>query len=291
MKIALHAGAHFTEENRLCKTILRNKPDLSRRRILVPGPSRYRTLLRDTLLALHTQDPGHDTRALLLEEILNDETGDRLILSHPGIFGTPQNCIRNGMLYHHAPLRMAQLEQVFEDDPLELFLAVRDPASFLPAVYAALPTDQAAAFMSDADPREIRWSETIYEIREAAPEVKITLWCFEDLPLIWAEVVRAICGLEPNRKIVGGFDLLGQIMSAEGMQRFRTYLKEHPTMSELQKRRVIEAFLERFAVDDALEEVVDAPGWSEDLIAELGEIYDRDMAVCREIPGVSFISP
>lgn len=52
MQIILHTGAHFTEEERLIKCLLRNQEEFSRRGIAVPGPGRYKKLLKDTLNAL-----------------------------------------------------------------------------------------------------------------------------------------------------------------------------------------------------------------------------------------------
>ncbi|WP_438955642.1 hypothetical protein [Cognatiyoonia sp.] len=48
----------------------------------------------------------------------------------------------------------------------------------------------------------------------------ITMWCNEDTPLIWSEIVRALAGIERAQRITGGFDLLATIMVPEGMKRF-----------------------------------------------------------------------
>jgi hypothetical protein len=100
-----------------------------------------------------------------------------------------------------------------------------------------------------------------------------------------------MAGLEDHEKIIGGFDLLSSIMSKEGMQRFRSYLDSHPEMSEFQKRRVIAVFLDKFALEDEIEEELDMPGWTEDLVEEMTEIYDQDVAVIQSIPGVRLVTP
>ncbi|MDX1780534.1 MAG: hypothetical protein R3256_04360, partial [Thalassovita sp.] len=92
-------------------------------------------------------------------------------------------------------------------------------------------------------------------------------------------------------KIIGGFDLLTEIMSKEGMKRFRGYLKEHPDMNEIQKRRVITAFLDKYVIEDEVEEEVDLPGWSEALVDEMTEIYDEDVLEISRLPGVHMIAP
>jgi hypothetical protein len=291
MQIVLHAGAHFTEEDRLVRCLLRNKEDFSKRGIAVPGPSKYRTILRDTLSAMQDNIPAADARDVLLDMILDEESADRMILSHMFLFGAPRACVRNGLIYEGAPQRMAQLSDLFPHDEIELFLALRNPATFLPALFGAAPQEDMNAFLRGADPYAIRWSDTIRAIRAAAPQITVTTWCFEDMPMLWAQIIREMAGLDHGAKIVGGFDLLSEIMSKEGMQRFRTYLKSHPTMTEMQKRRVIAAFLDKFALEDEIEEELNAPGWTDETIETMTDIYEEDMSDIARIPGVSFIAP
>jgi hypothetical protein len=65
----------------------------------------------------------------------------------------------------------------------------------------------------------------------------------------------------------------------------------HPDMSEIQKRRVIVAFLDKFALEDEIEEELDMPGWTDDLVQELTDLYDRDIETVRRIAGVTMIAP
>jgi hypothetical protein len=119
----------------------------------------------------------------------------------------------------------------------------------------------------------------------------VTVWCYEDAPLIWAEIIREMAGLNPGEKIKGGFALLSEIMTKEGMKRFRTYLHEKPEMAEVQKRRVMAAFLDKFAIDDMVEEELDLDGLTEELVDEMTERYEEDTYVIQQMPGVTLISP
>jgi hypothetical protein len=109
--------------------------------------------------------------------------------------------------------------------------------------------------------------------------------------MIWGEVLREMGGMVPNAELKGEFTLLEEIMSKVGMNRFKSYVETHPGMSESQKRRVIAAFLDKFALDDAVEEVLDLPGWTDELIDELTEIYDEDVYTIGRLPGVNLIAP
>ncbi|MEP3636376.1 MAG: hypothetical protein ABJN14_03850 [Paracoccaceae bacterium] len=291
MQIVLHAGAHDTEADRLFKTLLRNKNELAKRGISIPGPSRYRPILRDTLGAMADAPAAEDARDILLDAILDDEHADQVILCHPHIFGAERACLRNGELYALAPERMQLLTQLFKHDQITLFLAIRNPASFLPTIYNASPQTDMDSFLRGYNPFSIRWSDTLQSIREAAPRANLVVWCFEDMPLIWAQIIREMAGLDHGEKIIGEFDLLSQIMSPEGMKRFQAYLKKHPNMNEIQKHRVISAFLDKFALQDVIEEELEAPGWTDDLVEELTAIYDDDVSHCANIPGVQMILP
>lgn len=291
MQIVLHGGAFFTEEERILKTLLRNGDLFSQHGVFVPGPGRYRPLLRETMTALHDASPSPEARDILLDEIMDEQEADRLILSHVHIFGAPRACVRDGRFYDLAPRRIAQLTELFVGDEIELFMSLRDPAAFLPALLNASPQADMDELLRGTSPYDLKWSDTLTEIREAAPQVSITAWCFEDMPLLWAEIIREMAGLEPGSRITGGFDLLSQIMSREGMQRFRAYLKTHPDMSERQKRRVMAAFLDKFAIDDEIEEELEAPGWTDYVVEALGELYEEDMRRVAAIPGVNFLSP
>ena len=291
MQLVLHAGAHFTEEDRLLRCLLKNKQAFSDKGVAVPGPGKYRALLRDTLVAMIDAPPAPDARDVLLDVILDDEVADRVILHHVFLFGAPRASVRDGMMYCLAPERMAQFAALFPNDEVELFLAMRNPATFLPALFRQAPQDDMNTFLRGHDPLAVKWSDTMAAIRSAAPQVPITTWCFEDMPMIWAQIIRDMAGLEHGEKIIGGFDLLGDIMTDEGMKRFRTYLQSHPTMSEVQKRRVIAAFLDKFAIEDEIEEELAAPGWSEETIDRMTEIYEEAVLAVGRIPGVTLIAP
>lgn len=291
MQLVLHTGAHFTEEERLLKCLLRNKSEFAERGTAVPGPGRYRKLVRDTLNAMKDNDPALMARDVLLDAILDQEEAERLILSNAHFFGPPKLAIRDGLFYPKATAKLTRMARIFHTDETELFMAVRNPATFIPAILNRVPELELKDLLGYKDVQNVRWSEMIGRIRYEVPHVPITVWCNEDAPMIWGQILRDISGLEHHDQLNGAFDLLASIMSKDGMARFRSYLKTHSVMNEMQKRRVIAAFLEKFALEDAIEEELDLPGWTEELIDQLTDIYDEDVASMQAIPGVTLISP
>ncbi|MEP2642789.1 hypothetical protein [Roseobacter sp.] len=291
MQLVFHTGAHFTEQDRLMRCLLKNKEAFGQQGIAVPGPGKYRTLLNQTVDAMTVDAPASDAREILLDAILDEETAHRVILSNSRFLGAPRFAIDRGVIYPNAGQRVARLAHLFLADDIELFMAVKNPASFMPAVYQRSPKNGLAEFTDGVDPHRIYWSDTVTRILDAAPGVKITIWCSEDAPLIWSQVLREMGGVGPADDIEGSYDLLEDIMAKEGMTRFRAFLEKHPNMTELQKRRAIVAFLEAFAIPEEIEEELDMPGWTTDTVDALTEIYDDDIAAMERMPGVRVITP
>ncbi|MEX0281308.1 MAG: hypothetical protein AB3N13_08995 [Arenibacterium sp.] len=290
MRVIVHCGAHHTEEDRLLKCLLQNKEELAKRRISVPGPGRYRPLLKDAFIAMDAAEPAPGARDVLIDAILDEEECNRMILSNSHFFGSPRFALNDGQLYPLATRRLRQLKRLFDGDQIELFMAVCNPATFLPNLLSKASSLQQREIIEANAPRTLRWSELFQRVRHVVPDVSITVWCNEDSPMIWSDLIRNIAGFNPGEQVVGGFDLLRDIMSSEGMQRFRAYLSDHPNLTDAQKRRVIAAFLSKYALDEALEEELDLPGWTDALVDELTGLYEQDMVELQNIEGVRFIA-
>ena len=291
MQIAFHIGANCTDGERLIKSLLKNTDAFAEQGIKVPGPSKYRKLLRETIKSLQGQVPAPDTQDVLLDAIMDDERASRLVLSQSNFLTVPARLFEGGVFYATAPLKILSLRALFPKAEFEFHLGLRNPATLVPAIFAQVTGKSAEDFMSGVDPLSLRWSDVIRRLQQAAPDVPITVWCNEDTPLIWAQLIREISGVDPLTKISGGFDLLSAIMSEEGMKRFLSYLRSHPPQTEIQKRRIIAAFLDKYALEDEIEEEVDMPGWDEALVDRMTELYEEDIYGIERMPGVTFIAP
>lgn len=293
MQIVLHVGAHFTDEDRLLKSLSKNRDNLAARGISLPKPSSYRRQLRALLHSLG-QMPVTDQLRDDFFAGLNDpsaEDPDRIILSHNDFFCVPKMAVRENLLYPKAVDRLLDMCNLFHQDEIEVHFAIRNPATFLPALVAAKKGETLEGMTRGAVPTALRWAETIGRIRENVPAIGLTVWCNEDTPLIWEQILRELAGVEATVPLEGGTDLLAEIMSDEGMERFHAYVQAHDGMTEIQKRRVIAAFLDKFALEDELEEELDLPGWSEEYVDALTDIYDEDVYEISRMPGVNLITP
>lgn len=290
MQIVIHAGAHVTDEDRLIGCLLENADLLARQGTCVPEPDRYRILLRDTINAAAQDGASPGMRDALIGAIAPDPGTARLVLSNDSFFGTHKMAIKR-MFYPAARARLAALRQIFAHDRIELFMAIRNPATFMPALLEKTNFNSIEDIFRGYDPMSFLWSELFERTRAQVPEIAVTAWCNEDTPLIWGEVMREMAGLAPATRIAGEFALLAEIMTDTGMKRFRAYMDGHPGMSEVQKRRVISAFLDKFAREDAVEEEYDLEGWTVDMINQLTDIYEEDVLAIARLAGVTMIAP
>ncbi len=291
MQIVYHIGANCTDDDRLIKSLLKNAEPFSEQGIKVPGPGKYRRLIRETIQNLGGAMPGPDTREILIDAILDDEQANRLVMSNSAFICVPNRIFEGGEFYGLAGPKIAALAHLFDGDDVELFLGLRNPATFVPAVFNDSKQDNFEHFLNRTPLENILWSGVIERIRAAAPAANLTVWCNEDTPLIWAQLIREISGVDPLTRITGGFDLLASIMSADGMSRFLSYLKSHPPQTEVQKRRIIAAFLDKYAIEEEVVEEVDLPGWTADIMDRLTERYEEDVFRIERMPGVNFIAP
>lgn len=292
LRISFHLGAHCTDEDQLVKslTLSKNQKVLTRHGVLVPAPRDYRPVLRDVLGRLAGEPASREAQDVLFETIGETEDAERLVLSNEHFLANHLNAFKNGVLYRNAGKNSAALRNLFPDNPVEFFFAVRNPATFVPAMHKILQPGPFDEYIAGIDPDTLVWSDVILDIREQNPGVPITVWCNEDTPLIWPEVLHEVAGLEPQVGMFGGFDILAQIMAPEGVKRLRAYLKSHPPATEIQRRRVVSAFLDKYAIEDEVEEELDLPGWTPEVIDQFTANYDDDLIEIGRIPGVTVLT-
>ena len=290
MRISFHLGAHETDDDQLVKSLLKNPKALLAERVAVPAPGRYRPIIAQVLEKLKGARASDDTQDVLLEQFLDADDTERLVLSSPYFLSNHPGAMRAGRLYPRAGPATAALRNLFPDSPVAFFLAVRNPATFVPALHMQLQKAPFEEYASGIDPDTLVWSDVVRDIRAANPDVPVTVWCNEDTPMIWPTVMHEITAIGPEVQFSGGFDILSRIMEKEGMKRLRTYLASHPPANEDQRRRVLAAFLDKYGIADEIEEELDLPGWTPELVDHLTAVYDDDMIEISRIDGVTVLT-
>ncbi|MDC0736810.1 hypothetical protein N6L24_00825 [Cognatishimia sp. SS12] len=291
MQVALHFGAPYTDENRLQLCLGSNREALAEIGTIIPRPSSYRKTMRPVLTRFKDGTGDDALRAEYLREVIGDQQADRVVLSNDTFLGIPRASVGNDQFFPGPFNRIDALQRLFDGAEIELFYGLCNPATFIQGLLVNHPGEDIETLIGHSDPMQLRWSEFLGRIHAEFPHLQITAWCNEDTPLIWDEVIREIAGVDPMFQLEGTHDFLKELMSAEGFERFTEFLAQRPGMSEIQKRRVIAAFLEKFAAEEMLEEEVDYPGWTDMHVDTLTELYDEDVFAIQSLPYVKFISP
>ncbi len=288
MQVIFHLGAHCTDGGLLIRSILRNRAALAAEGIGVPGPGRYRELIGEVSTTLRGSAADPDTEDMLLEAICDDDTAVRVVLSNENFLCRIGVVLAQNGLYPKAE-KSSWLRHCLPSHEVEFALAIRNPATFVPEALAI--AGEGHGILDGLSLGDLLWSEVIADIAAANPGARIVAWCHEDTPFIWSEVMREVTGHDPFTRLEGGFDMLDTIMSEDGMTRLTDFLAEREIENETKRRRAIAAFLEAHALRDEIETEIDLPGWTEDTVAALTELYEEDVARIARMPGVTFIAP
>lgn len=272
-------------------SLLKNRLRLAQAGISVPPPGRYRSVIRDTARALKGRPAGEDVQDALLDAIVDDAEVDRLILSDPRFVCINRLVVQGAQIWPMVERAATGLRALFPQAQIEFFIGMRDPATLIPALFKASRFSDFQEFIENMQPHAVAWSETLRRLRMAHPDCSITTWCNEDTPLLWGEIMREMAGVGPGAELDGIDDLAASIMEEEGYRRMRGWLDQNPPETETQRRRVLAAFLERYAKETEIEETLNLPGWTEELMDEISQSYDEDMDVIARIPGVNLLTP
>ena len=292
-EVVLHVGFICTDDEKLLWSLRRDKPLLEEKAIAVPRQKFFTGVLREfATRRLKGEPAGLADQEELFERLIGTTLVDRLVLSYDSFMSAPGRVCRDGGIYVNAADKARELRNLFPDCDVEFMCAVRNPATFLPALYRRVgPVVDFETFLGRVDLRTLRWSDVIQRMREGVPDAPITVWANEDTPFVWNEVLRRAAGLDPGHAMTGRFEVAREIMTDAGRSAFDAYVARRPDMEEDHAMKVIELFLSKFAAPDEVEESLDLPGIPPEGIEVLTTLYEEDLDRIAAIPGVELIVP
>ena len=285
-----HLGAHCTDDQLLIRSLLRDGRVLAKRKIIVPRPRTYRNRLWKVADTYRKTPIPDAEQKRLFDAIIKGYPAERAIFSHENALCMPARVFDLKGFYKKSAFRSTWLRTLFPDNPCEFFIALRNPATYIPAALQQDGVRGYAEFMQEANPRSLRWSSVIKALQDNNPGCRITVWCNEDTPLIWPTVLREIADVDLDFTFKAELEVLKSIMVEDGFARMQSYLASHKPANEIQRRRIFAAFLDKFASDEAIEEEIDLPGWTPELVEEITAAYDDDVYAIERMPGIELIS-
>ncbi|MBA4492179.1 hypothetical protein [Paracoccus sp. S1E-3] len=289
MQIVYHVGAHGSDQAKLIRTLLRNRAELVRHGTEVPAPNRYLGLFGEAMNSLNGGEAPPEMQEVLLDMLVDNEDAKRLVLSQSMFLGTPRRAISRKRLYPYSPRRLRGLSNLFPDSVVEFHLGVVHPATQIFQLVARNKGDYPGT-MNGADPRQLRWAPAVRAMLEAVPDREFVIWAQEDLPFTWPEVLRRLAGVGPEVPLIGEDAILADLLPPETLRDLRANMDATPDLTIRGRRNLVEQALAAGGATAAMESEVPLPGWTQDLIDELSEIYADDLAELAAISGVEFIS-
>lgn len=246
MDIVLHIGVHATDEGRIADWLGRSAPALEAEGVRVVAPATFRPALHEAMQGLRGSPAPRDVEARLLDRLCGGIVPDRLVLSHEWLAGSVARVVEPRGLYPAIGPRIVALRNLFPSHRVELALAVRDPAAFLPAILARQADLEADEFYARAAAHPTDWAGVVTALRNHAPDCGFTLWRHEDLPTLWPVVGEALLGPLAEVPVPGIETLIAPALSSDGQAKLKDYLAAAQVADARQGARVGAIFAARF---------------------------------------------
>ena len=140
-------------------------------------------------------------------------------------------------------------------------------------------------------PQDLRWRDAIRRLVRSVPGRRIVIWCHEDVPLIWPEIVRLAGKIPADAPLSGALVYMQEILGDSGLAMLQEALGGRDQLSVQQRREIYARILADHAPRDAMEQEVALPGWTQDMVDEITDLYRSDVAEIAVLPGVEFVLP
>lgn len=291
MQMVFHLGVHGTDGDRMLKTLLNNRNWLLRDGTEVVTPNRHRGIFDEALTSLNGGVATADMEQIILDSVLESDNPSRVVMSTPTFLGAPgRACGREG-LYPRIGQRAEALRNLFPSVECEFFLAIRNPATLLTEVLPQFSGGGYHELVQGCPPENLRWRDAIHRLRSAVPGCRMVIWCHEDVPLIWPEVVRLVGHMPQDVPLSGGLLYMHELMGDAGISRLRDVMAGQDRLTIARRREIYGKLLEQYALPGTLDQVIDLPGWTQDTVDEVTELYRADVAEIAVLPGVEFVLP
>ena len=295
MEVTYHIGLHSTDEDRALACLRANADRLRRAGVAVPAPQRARDTARKAMLAARGAPATTTAQTRFLTDAGVQDRPSRMVLSSDSFRCVPRRALENGTLYPTASERARWLRALFPESGARICMGVRNPITWLPAVHARFGAETGFSdWVGDARLDDLSWIDVIARLHEAVPDAEIVLWCHEDMPLIWPDILAAMIAPEGDTHGLAALEnVVSELIHPEAASRLEEHLAQ--TVKPSARKEACRAFLDRFARPDAMSSPLSGlmadTGWSADFAARVTDAYERDLAALRQVPEVTFLAP
>lgn len=282
--ISLHVGAHKTASTHLQKTLRGHGELLSAHGVRYVGPERLRRPGRSlkNRFAMD-REPGPAEKAEARRKLARMAGGARrLVISEENLLGRQ---FAPGLpVYPEGDLRLNKMVRLCEGIPVNVFLAVRDPADWLGSLYRHalfngrhVPFD---IFAEGTRPEDISWRNLAARLVRVPGVAQLIVWPMEAYPGNAGQLFRRMTRWKAGPRITPIASAVNVGLSAQAVQEV---LAGSGSLPPLELAR---AALKRHPVA--------GPGdlfdpWAPEQRAAGRAAYLEDLAAIAEMPGCSVI--
>ncbi len=292
MEVSLFIGAHRTASTHLATMLENNSPLLLEQGIGYIAPNIAMKAISHAQKALTDGAEIEAVQQELLATMAQGRDLDRVVVISPGTLGAVTRPFGKALFYPRTSGLIKQLQNVFQNIHTQLFLSVRNPATFIPSCYAESILNASFNtfddFVTEVNLPDLKWSSFIHRAQGKQADISLTVWRYEDYPYMWRDVAQAITGLQNGQDFVGTTERISTSLSLRGAQMFYRYIEEHPPRSKGDFAKTKVVFQEKFR--SSPNEIV-GPGWPRDLVKTLTNNYEDDWYYIERMDGVETIQP
>jgi len=293
MDIRIYVGPHRTASQHLASILTNNANLLDAQDIMFYSSTRT-TLhhINSALKAIARGGDKEDAVGLLLHSLTRGRDTKRLLLVNPNIVGNVTQPFGKEVFYPRTTGLIHQLQTLFGANKLQFYTSVRNPATFVPSCYAQSMLNASfsdyGSFLKDVTLPSLRWSTFLQRLQGKRLDIPVTVWRFEDYPLIWRDVVQAFSGIENCQNLVGSSKRINASLTLHGAQLLHKYIEDHPPRTRGEFESIKLSFLEKFP-SSATE--ITSPDWTAKTIQSLTHNYEDDWYYIERMDGIETIQP
>ncbi|MDM8165508.1 hypothetical protein [Roseovarius sp.] len=286
-RLVFLVGAHKTASSHLQQSLLDAAPALTARGVAILPPKVIRAdltpvsaLVRDGI----SPEIGQGAGAAFLS--LHGGPAPTVVLMDENILGSTDRkmLMRKTRLYPWAHHRLGRIISLFPGHDIEIGLAIRSPATFLPSCWSESlhhgPYEPFRRFIKGVDPLAFSWSALADRLHDAAPHARIIAWRYEDYPQVFPHLTARLLGPDAGPQVSPVDRIMRPGLSAKAAQ----WLGQQQTPD----KDTVLAARKRFPKQE------NAPGldpWTASDHAAMATAYADDTAALTTLPYVHLVTP
>lgn len=285
LSISLHIGAHRTASTHFQQLVECNSAALEQSGIMAHTPSSLRgegKPLWDKLTS--KQIASQEEQESLIKQL--SKSYSQLVLSEENTLGSMFSS-SGGMtssLYPNGHVKVAIFLKNTPNCSTTTYIAIRNPATYLPSVYAYGLTRgrymSFDGFMGKVSPFALKWSDLVSRVRQLRNTRNVVIWKHEDYTLREFDIFGEVTTLSTRNLIRPKNPNIHSSIPLEAITELSRIGWDHLS------REVVEKTRKRFL---PLRDYGRFQPFTDNQVDKLNMAYDEDCEAIGKIPGVVFI--